>query len=163
MGTAILSCNRLTFFDVDIAHCIFRGAAKILFLLFCAPSAGSNLEPTLSRTRMCPSCSRRFADRSGSISVAWRAFKCSRVRERVCRKESVSIRKRLRQNPSARRRFYKGLLQRRQYLQQTSRKTLSEPIQSGAVGAFMRIPFVWLCGGVMWEPLYCSSSAMAVD
>ena len=88
MGTATRSCNCLTFFDIESAHCIFRGAVNILFLSPYTPKAGSNfllasLRKACSGTRMCSHCCRRFSAMSGSSDVRGIEFRCCSVRERA--------------------------------------------------------------------------------
>ena len=95
IGTAIRSCRRFVFFEVESAHCIMRGAPNILVRLLLTPRAGPNFPPTSSRkaangARMWLHCSRRLSASSGSKGVACDALICCRVRERVSRNESVS-------------------------------------------------------------------------
>jgi len=94
IGTAMRSCSRLTFFDIERAHCIFRGAANTHFLLLFTPRAGLNLCTSSRKAcngfRMWSHCSRRLPARLRSKGTACSAFRCWSDCESVPRNDNVS-------------------------------------------------------------------------
>jgi hypothetical protein len=88
------SCSRLTFFDIERAHWIFRGVANTHFLLLFTPRAGLNLCTSSRKAwngfRMWPHCSRRLSARLRSKGTACSAFRCWSDRESVPRNDNVS-------------------------------------------------------------------------